>query len=334
MNVLFIMEIREDVRKHLAEELEGANVNLMFPEDISDEALMKLAPSAHIMVGWKPTKEILLAGKRLKMFMVPWAGVQNTIEVLREANEVRKIPMVNSHDNAYPTAQHGVALLLALMNKVVHHHIWTTEGKWRQEEEGGVVSTTLRGRNIGLLGYGHVNRQIHKFLSCFDVSFSVLKRSWNEEETPTEITRYTPEDLHGFLETVDILIIAVPETPETNGLIRERELGLLGREGLLVNIARGKVVEQEALYDALKNNTIAGAAIDVWYDYRPEEDEQGRKYPYALPFHELDNIVLSPHRSASPYDSLDKWKTNIENLRRVAEGRTDFISLVDLERGY
>ena len=81
-------------------------------------------------------------------------------------------------------------------------------------------------------------------------------------------------------------------------------------------------------------NKIAGAAIDVWYEYKPEPDVDNRKFPFHKGFHELDNIVLSPHRGASPMDDLERWNEVIENITRFCQGRTDFLNIVDLERGY
>lgn len=148
------------------------------------------------------------------------------------------------------------------------------------------------------------------------------------------IEKYRFDDLHRFLKSIDTLIIAVPLTSKTRGLIGERELELLGCDGLLVNVARGAVVDEESLYVALKDKIIAGAAIDVWYEYRPEPDDKGRKYPAKLPFYELDNIVLSPHRAASPFDDLQRWDDVIENIKRFADGRTDFLNVMNLEREY
>lgn len=337
-NVLFIMDIEEETKGHIIEELANDNVNLIFPDDFESGTLLKLSPDADVMVGWNPTKEMLLAADNLRLFIVPWAGVQNTVKVFQEIYDEKKITLVNSHDNAYATAQHGVALLFALMSKIVTHHNWMVAGKWRQADESGEASITFRGRKVGLLGYGHVARHVHRFLGCYDAEFAILRRSWQgrKERLPTKVEKFTPDKLGDFLEYVDTLIIAVPDTEETKGIIGPEELKLLGKEGILVNIARGKVVDQKALYGALRDKIIAGAAIDVWYDYRPKEDEEGRKYPYDLkyPFHELDNTIMSPHRSASPYGSLDKWQTNIENIRRAAARRTDFINLVDVERGY
>ena len=139
-----------------------------------------------------------------------------------------------------------------------------------------------------------------------------------------------------FLREVDVLVVAVPLTAETDGMIGADQLLLLGDHGLLVNVARGAVVDERALYEALHSRTIAGAGLDVWYEYRPDETSDGRKYPYdgQYPFHELDNVVLSPHRAASPFDDLRRWDEVIENVRRVADGREDLLNLVDLERGY
>jgi len=99
-------------------------------------------------------------------------------------------------------------------------------------------------------------------------------------------------------------------------------------------MARGSVIDEAGLYKALKEKVIAGAAIDVWYEYRPEPDESGSKYPYSHPFHELDNVVLSPHRTASPFDDLERWDEVIENVIRYSKGRRDLINQVNLEEEY
>jgi len=167
------------------------------------------------------------------------------------------------------------------------------------------------------------------------VEFLILKRTWRgDEEFPTLVKQFLPKDLNTFLEETDMLVIAVPQTDETIGMIGEDELKLLGAESILVNISRGIVVDEEALYNALKQKTIAGAGIDVWYEYKPEPDVDLRKYPTKFPFHELDNVVLSPHRGASPMDDLKRWDEVIDNIRRLAEGRDEFINVVELDRAY
>ena len=94
------------------------------------------------------------------------------------------------------------------------------------------------------------------------------------------------------------------------------------------------MVAEDALYDALARGRIAGAAIDVWYDYKPEPDEDGRRFPFHHPFQRLENVILSPHRGASPMSDLGRWDEVITNLRRLTDGRRDLLNVVDLERGY
>lgn len=335
-DVLFIWEVREELRRYFCESLSDLpDVNLIFPDDINDQTLLKHAVDTDITVGWRPSDALLKTAEKLSIHIHPGAGVQHLIEPFRKLNNYKSVALINGHGNAYFTAQHAVGLLFTLTNKLIPHHNWMVEGKWRTGDGEG-KNIPLRNRDIGLLGYGAVNRLVHRFLSGFDVKFSVLKRSWNELEgvTYTIDGRYTPDELNRFLENVDILMVAIPATDQTDGLIGADELELLGQNGLIVNVARGLVVEEKSLYSALKEQKIAGAAIDVWYDYSPEEDIDGRKYPYSYPFYQLDNVVLSPHRAASPFDDLRRWDEVIENIRRFAAGRDDYLNSVDLERGY
>jgi phosphoglycerate dehydrogenase-like enzyme len=136
------------------------------------------------------------------------------------------------------------------------------------------------------------------------------------------------------MKQTDILISAIPQTDKTRGMIKMKHLRMLGKDGLLVNVGRGDSIKEEALYKAIKENLIAGAPIDVWYDYDPKPDRKGRKYPYNFPFHKLDNTVISPHRAASPFDDLDRWDDVIENLSRLAQGKRKFLNEVDVREGY
>ena len=340
--VLFIWDVPIELRHYLDIGLkEIENLELIYPKKANEEEYLRHALTADIIVGWRPSEELLESAKKLKLFINPGAGVQHHIDRFRKLNETREIILVNGHGNSYFTAQHAVALLLSLMNKVIPHHNWMTEGKWRTGDSDA-RSVPLRMRKVGLLGYGYVNMGVHKFLSGFNVEFLILKRTWHGAELidntldlfPTRIKRYSPGDLHDFLKEIDILIVAIPQTEQTEGLIGEKELKLLGPDGFLVNMARGLIVDQDALYEALKSKTIAGAAIDVWYDYRSEPDSDGKKYPFTKPFHTLEYVVLSPHRGASPMNDLFRWDEVIENISRFAKGNMHFMNIVDLERGY
>jgi len=330
--VLFLWSPEAALREYLAGGLATfPEIELVFPA--AEEELLALAAQADVMVGWRPTSELLTAARKLSLFINPGAGVQHLVGPFRELNRERRVKLVNGHGNSYFTAQHAVALLLALTNRVIPHHNWMVGGEWRMGD-AEAASIPLRGRRVGLLGYGHVNRQVHRFLSGFDVEFAALRMTWpSSGEDPSPLRKFAEGELNPFLEYVDTLVVSVPETARTRGLIGAAELALLGAEGLLVNVARGATVDEESLYEALRNGTITGAALDVWYDYRPRADADGRKYPYSYPFHELPNVVLSPHRGASPFGDLGRWDEVIENLKRFASGDA-LLNVVDLGREY
>jgi len=336
VTVLFLWKPTGELRDYLSHGLSNHDtIHLVFPESSYDHTVSDYAPSADIIIGWRPDAEVFKNANQLKLFINPGAGVQHLIDLFRERTRSHETVLVNGHGNAYFTAQHGVALLLALTNKIIDHHIWMKSGKWRTGDSEA-SSIPLRERHIGLLGYGAVNSTIHRLLAGFDVTFSICRHSGSDIEFSRENIHgiYPAEDLNIFLDQVDILIIAVPLTNKTRDMIGFAELNRLGTDSLIVNLSRGPVVNENALFLALSESKISGAAIDVWYDYSPEPDADGFRFPAHLPFHELDNVVLSPHRAASPFNDLRRWDEVIENISRFADGRKDFINVVDLERGY
>ncbi|MCG3226561.1 MAG: hypothetical protein H7645_06560 [Candidatus Heimdallarchaeota archaeon] len=338
VNVLCIWQPNKRLHNYL---LEGLNdypqVNLIIPSDTSHETFLKLAKehNPEIIMGWRPTKELLETAGNLRLFINPGAGVQHLIPLFKDVTKNRKITLVNGHGNAYFTAQHTVTLLLSLTNNVILHHNWMKEGEWRRGDDYA-ASTPLRDRIIGFLGYGAVNQKVHRFLSGFILDFAVLRNNWHKQKTsfPTTITKYTFDQLHDFLKAIDVLIVAVPLTSRTEGMIGKTELELLGSDALVINIGRGQVIDEESLYSALKNKIISGAAIDVWYNYQPEPDKDGKKYPTQYPFHELENVVLSPHRGASPMNDLKRWDEQIENISRFTRGEDKFLNMVNLDEEY
>ena len=341
-NILFQWIVPEPLKIYLVSHLKTiSTLNLIFPTDVSEANLLTLVSQAHVIIGWRPSETILRAATQLRLFINPGVGVQHLIPLFRsiskESERKRAIRLINGHGNTFFTAQHAVALLLSLTNRIIPHHEWMKEGKWRTGDKEA-KSIPLRKKVVGLLGYGHINQQVHRLLSSFPVEFAILRQSWERklffDSLPEDFQRYTPEILHEFLQKMDFLIIALPQTEKTVGMLGETELNLLKTDTFLINISRGPIIEEQALYSALKNRRIGGAAIDVWYEYEPESDSEGRKYPYHCPFHELDNIILSPHRAASPFDDLERWDEVIENLTRLAQNRTDFLNQVDLSKEY
>lgn len=340
--MLFIWDTGTELMKHLKKVfIKEKNINLIFPESFSKKFILKLCKDADIIVGWRPSKEQLAAAEKLKLYINPGTGIKHHINNFREINKTRKVVLVNGHGHAYSTAQHTVAMLMALMNRIIPNHNLMKEGKWNTSDDKDLLSASvqLRDRKIGLLGYGAINKYVNRFLSGFENEFHILKKNPETgfkglKNNGRKINLYSPDELNKFLKAIDILIIAIPHTSKTEGMIGKKELKLLGKNSLLVNVARGLIVDEESLYEALKNNIIGGAALDVWYNYQPEKDKNGREYPFKFPFHKLKNIVMSPHRAASPFDDIKRWDEVIENIRKVAKGKKDYLNIVDLKEEY
>jgi phosphoglycerate dehydrogenase-like enzyme len=129
-------------------------------------------------------------------------------------------------------------------------------------------------------------------------------------------------------------MVTLPLTDETRGLIGEREIGLMPKNSVLVNIGRGPVVEQEALYHALKSGKLHSAGIDVWYNYPPDEEARAHTPPADFPFHELDNIVMSPHRGGGASEVEILRMAHLANLLNAAARGDQIPNQVDLKRGY
>ncbi|MFX1376942.1 MAG: NAD(P)-dependent oxidoreductase [Promethearchaeota archaeon] len=336
ISVCFISMIPDTAREYISQKLSNFNnINLVFRSKTSNQNLLDLVANADILIGWRPTKDILSAATKSRLFINPGAGVQHLLDLFREINKKKELLLINGHGNSYFVAQHAVALLLTLMNKTIPHHQWMRKGIWRTGDNDA-ISIPLRFKRVGFLGYGAINQKIHRFLSGFDVEFSILRKHWEKQLSPlpTKANKYDFPQLHEFLKNIEILFIGVPLTSMTKKLISRKELEFLGKDGIIVNIARGDIIDEESLYISLRDKVIKGAAIDVWYDYTPKSNDEDKKYPFHFPFHTLDNIILSPHRGYSPFGDLLRWDEIIENVKRMAQKRDDFLNVVDLDEEY
>ncbi|MBD3370633.1 hypothetical protein GF402_09750 [Candidatus Fermentibacteria bacterium] len=333
--VLFLWAPEGGTRRYFEERLGGIeNLELVIPETDHHGRDHPLLGRAQVIVGYRPSPEQLLSAARLKLLVNPWSGVQHLLPVLEEAGLLGSLKLANCHGNAPAAAQHTMALLLCLANRLIQHHGWMVEGRWRTGDDDA-ETVSLRGRKVGLLGFGHINRRVYDLLRPWEVEVHVFRRSWEgESDRPVPAPlRYRPPDLHRFLKAVNILVTALPLTGETEGMIGPGELGLLGEDGLLVNVGRGGVVDEKGLYNALREGTIGGAAIDVWYNYRPVPDKEGRLHPTDFPFHRLPNVVLSPHRASSPRGDPRRFADVVRIVRSFHEG-SEIPNLVDPDRGY
>lgn len=334
VKVLYMHRLAPEVRSYLEEGLMGQEVEIRTPLGDEKEDLFRELPDADILIGWRSDLEMLSAAKKMKLFINPGTGINQHLENFRELRKTREVILVNGHGNSYAVAQHTVALLLSLSNKVIPYHQKMVLGEKRGP---GQRTVYMKGLTIGLLGYGAINSKVHRFLSGFDVNFVVCRRSQkNMDDTSGIAKTYSPDQLEEFFGASDIVINSLPTTQATKEMVDKKALEKLGESGLFVNVGRGATVKQEDLYHALKDRVIAGAALEVWWGKVPEEErvDPDRNDPFAFPFHELDNIVMSPHRGADMGGDLERWEEVVENITRFAHGREDFLNVVDIDAEY
>jgi phosphoglycerate dehydrogenase-like enzyme len=295
-----------------------------------------------ILVGGAVTAEQLARSPGVRAVIVPFAGVPFPTQALLRARP--QIALHNLHFNTVSTAEMALTLLLAAAKHLTELDRRIRVGDWRWDDAAHPTDT-LPGKTAVILGYGAIGRRLAPLLRALGMAVIGVRRHRPAEgqegearvhgaETRDEVRVYAVTDLPELLPRADVLICLLPHTPETEGLLGAAELGLLPAHCVLVNVGRGPVIDEEALYAALAGRRIRAAGIDVWYQYPADEEARGHTFPARLPFHELDNVVMTPHR-AGWLQSFEKLRCAAlaELLNAAAAGRP-LANLVDKELGY
>jgi phosphoglycerate dehydrogenase-like enzyme len=251
---------------------------------------------------------------------------------------MRKFPHIsihNLHHNALPVAEYALALLLSAANAILPVDRALRANDWRPRYTQ-TASTLISGKNMVILGYGNIGKALSKLLTGFDMTIMATRSSVNSSHKEDSVQVFPANSLHSLLLKADFLIVTLPLTPFTKGLIGEKELSLLPKNAVIVNIGRGDIIDQSALYKALKERPTMAAGIDVWYNYPKNDDDRPNTPPADYPFQDLDNIVMSPHRAGSLNQTdieVLRMTHLAELLNQAAHGNT-MSNLVDPEKGY
>jgi len=310
---------QEDIsylRRNLVE-----SVELIQPAGFTSEAIAQAArDDVHVLLGDHVAKETLDNAKGLRLIQIPWTGVDRL-----DFELLNKYPVVvcNSHSNAGIVAEYAVGLMMAIVKKIPFHDKQLRLGKWMRPRKNSTDSffppDVIAGKTIGFVGYGAIARKITQLLSGFGVSFMAVDA--RQTAPPPEPLQFlgAPNQAAYVMAQSDIVFVAVPLTAKTAGMINGDLLKRMKPSAYLINISRGEVVNESDLYDTLKERLIAGAAVDTWFDYPTEACPD--TLPSTYPFHELDNLVLSPHRAGFAGGLLPHLDDAIENINRLATGR-------------
>lgn len=184
----------------------------------------------------------------------------------------------------------------------------------------------IRGTTVGIVGLGTIGREVARVCQAFGMRVVATKRSVSPGAQEPDIDALVPlSDLHGLLAETDYLVLAVPHTRETEGLIGRRELEALKPGAVLINVARGVIVDEPALIESLRSGHLGGAALDVFAKEPPAQDN---------PLWSMPNVLVSPH-SASTVETENAQLTDLfcDNLKRYLTGRP-LVNVLDKERLY
>lgn len=274
---------------------------------------------------------------RLRWIQFHWAGIDSLIDhpILKKADLV-----ATSLSGAAVTqmAEYILMMLLALGHRLPALIENQRAARWPKDRWKLFSPRELRGSTVGIVGYGSIGREVARLLNAFGATILATKREVMHPQDkdyvpegqgdPTgDLVRrlYPPQALRSMIKECDFLVVTVPLTKGTHGLIGEEELKAMRPTAFLVDVSRGGVVDQAALITALRDGKIAGAALDVF------EEEP---LPAESPLWKLPNVFVTPHISGvTPEYDTRAVDLFVENTKRYLEGKPVF-NQIDLSRGY
>lgn len=264
--------------------------------------------------------EFFRSAPKLKLVQLLSAGYDRVdIEAARKAG----VPVANNGGaNAIAVAEHTILLMLAVLKQLVRFHLDVVAGRWRPPASSESPVYELSGRMVGVVGLGNIGKKVARRAAAFDarVQYYDIVRLSEAEEDALGVRFVLLSEL---LRTSDIVSLHVPLTDATRRMIGARELGLMKPGAILVNTCRGPVVDEEALYQALKERRLGGAGLDVLVDEPPPKDH---------PLFSLPSVTLTPHSAGPTWENWTaRFRNGFDNIERVAAGRKPLWVIPELE---
>lgn len=295
------------------------------PSSVSRAALAALE-GAEVYCGFGIPRDVLATGKELRWVHSGAAGVGGSLYPEMLESDVIFTNSAGTH--GVPVAEQAVAMMFYFARAFDQVEASRRAGRlW--ERDRVACSPSLVGELVdsvvGIIGFGGIGREVGKRAKGLGMRVWAIDRDPRAAASEVVDRLLGPEDLTTVLAGSDYVVLSVPHTPETDGLIGAAELGVMKESAVLINVARGRIVDEEALIDALKAGSIRGAGLDVFRDEPLPEDS---------PLWELDNVCLTPHLGGvSPRFWERETELIIENMRRYLAGEP-LLNVVDKQAGY
>jgi phosphoglycerate dehydrogenase-like enzyme len=247
--------------------------------------------------------------KKVKLIQLLSAGYDGVdLDRLRQSG----IPLANNGGaNSYAVSEHAILLMLAVFRRLPSLDRLVRSGQWKSSRTGEEQEHELAGKTVGIIGAGMIGKTIARRLSGFEVNLIYYDpvRLSADDEAKLKMTYRPLEDLY---READVVSLHAPNNASTRKMINARSLKLMKRDAIVINTARGELVDEADLYQALKDGTIWAAGIDA-FDREPPDPKN--------PLFTLPNIVLSPHAAGPTWESWPKrFGNSYANIERVARG--------------
>jgi phosphoglycerate dehydrogenase-like enzyme len=287
----------------------------------SEEEMIRLIPTAEVAFTSRLTPRAFEAGAVLRWAHSPAAGVGR---MLFPAMIASPVVLTNSRGmNAAAVAEHALLLLLASARRLPEAVRAQGRRQWISNDLSALPM--VRGRTLLIVGLGAVGRELARMAAGLGVSVIGTRKEAGEPPPEGVSEAFGPDALHRLLPLADFVVLAAPLTAETRGMIGARELGLMKPTARLVNVARGKLLDEAALVRALTERAIAGAALDV-FEHEPLAE--------SSPLWSMPNALITPHVAGF---REDYWEAATDlfaaNLHRYCRGEAP-ANIVDKLAGY
>ena len=234
----------------------------------------------------KVTKEVIENAKNLKIIGRAGAGVDNID--LKYAKEKNIIVMNTPGGNTNATAEHTLALLLSLSRKIPKANLTTHKGEWAKKKLKG---SEIKGKKLGIIGFGNVGKRFAEM--CYSLGLEIMIFSKTFDQVKQQFPEYKSCELDVILKNADIVSFHCKPKPDGSPIISSKEINMMKNNALIINTARGNLVLETDLFNAIKNSEIGGVALDV---FAKEPATNNSLFG-------LENVLLTPHIAASTNES-------------------------------
>lgn len=294
------------------------------PDRADANAVAKELEDADILITREFNADMARYCRRLKLLVCHTAGSED----IDRAALPKGVRLETGGGHEVPIAEYVIGYLVAMRRHLIDADRRLRKGDWHYGFLGPAPAfVDLAGSTIGLLGFGRIGREIAKRAGAFSMNVRALtmhpERVSGDDAVPglppVKVGQLNESGaLDELLQESDAVVVCCELSNETTGLLGPRRLALLKHDAVLINVARGGIVDENGLYEVLKSGRIAGAVLDVWFQYPKKAGEQ--KMPSTAPFWELENVIMSPHASS--------WTQSFmtARLRLLAETINRFIA--------